>query len=379
MKIISFLLATGGFLCLTATSIYSAETAQTRMYCLSPKFQRATAYDNSFFRWNVDLTTLSFGINGELAPYFLTSSYTHSAYVQIYYELDDQTDDGRLALDVPNGGDANGDGFPDFFDVSQPVNNLVTSGYLQTSYYFPNGVNFQATWNRAAGSAAGTCSYQLYNPYTLENLQFTHTFTLLEYSGPLAYTPGSNSVSGDANLTQTGNPDNTLQGPIIFDKSTTDRFNTLTNKPGVWTNAAMQSLGFTSHVISRDLILLTNYYGYVQFNDFDPNTTDPDYTTWVISIDDSNDANANGIPDFSDDPLTVLPPRQPSLALAFGTTNLLLTISGDVNHLHEIQANTNLLTTNWLPVLSFNLTNDPQTVSVPMPAGNLNFWRVRAE
>ena len=90
----------------------------------------------------------------------------------------------------------------------------------------------------------------------------TCPFTLLEYTGPLTYTPGSNTVSAAVSLTQTGNPANTLKGPIVFMKSSTDRFNTLTNQPGIWTNAALQTLSFDSEIFSRGIPTWpTNYVG----------------------------------------------------------------------------------------------------------------------
>jgi len=195
-----------------------------------------------------------------------------------------------------------------------------------------------------------------------------------------ALTPGSNTVSASLNLTQTGNATKTLQGPIAFVKSTTDRFNTLTNQPGGWTNATLQPFSFDSEVFSRGIPTWpTNYAGYVYFADGDPSTAAPDYQLWVLSIDDTNDANANGIPDFSDDPASVTPPRAPHLSLARGATNLLLTISGSVGHTNQIQAIGSLASTNWQMTQSFLQTNDPQVVSLPLPAGTVKFWRVVAQ
>ncbi|MDE3067821.1 MAG: hypothetical protein KGJ60_09755 [Verrucomicrobiota bacterium] len=113
MKYILIFLMAGGLLWPGISR--SAETAQARLYCLSAQFQQATAtsvYDG--FYWRLNLTTLASGDNGELAPQFLTTSYTHSAYVDLYSELYGETDPGAIALNVP-ANDANGDGFPDFF------------------------------------------------------------------------------------------------------------------------------------------------------------------------------------------------------------------------------------------------------------------------
>ncbi len=142
----------------------------------------------------------------------------------------------------------------------------------------------------------------------------------------------------------------------------------------------MQTLSFDSEIFSRQIPTWpTNYAGYVFFADGDPGTASPDYQLWVLSIDDTNDANANGIPDFSDDPAGVTPPRVPQLSLVLGSTNLLLKISGDTGHTNQIQAISALTSTNWLTTQSFLQTNDPQVVSLPLPTGTPKFWRVVAQ
>jgi hypothetical protein len=112
--------------------------------------------------------------------------------------------------------------------------------------------------------------------------------------------------------------------------------------------------------------------------DGDPNTGEPDYLYWNLSVDDANDADHDTIPDFSDDPQTT-PVRQPKLTLALNANHLLLTISGDVGRMHEIQQLTALGSTNWQPVQSVTLTNDPQAVSLTLPTGDSSFWRVRTQ
>ena len=128
----------------------------------------------------------------------------------------------------------------------------------------------------------------------------------------------------------------------------------------------------------RDPYWPTNYYGWVDMQDGEPNTGEPDYLYWNLSIDDTNDADHDTIPDFSDDPQTA-PPRQPRLTLTLNAGHALLTIAGDVGRLHEVQQLTDLSSTNWQPVESVILTNDPQTVSLSSPVGNPTFWRVRAQ
>ena len=69
----------------------------------------------------------------------------------------------------------------------------------------------------------------------------------------------------------------------------------------------------------------------------------------------------------------------PQLALSVGATNLWLAISGDTGHTNLVQGISSLTTTHWQTVLSFKLTNNPQSVSLPLPDGTTTFWRVVAE
>ncbi|HUA67697.1 MAG TPA: hypothetical protein VMA13_04040 [Candidatus Saccharimonadales bacterium] len=369
-RFLILLLATGGLL--RSATGQSAETAQARLFCLSLQFQEGTTYGGT-----LDLSSISGTPNGELLPTFGDTSGNpwSSAFVLTYGGLG--TIDGVMQVNLPPAVDANNDGFNDFFEVSQGVTTTVTSGSYNTGY---STGTITATWSRTAGSPNGTCLLDLVDDTFGDLGTYTCPFTLLEYTGPLTYTPGSNTVSAAIALTQTGNSANTLQGPIVFIKSTSDRFDVLTNQPGVWTNAASQALSFTNEVFIRNIPSWpTNYAGYVYFADGNPSTAAPDYQLWVLSIDDSNDANDNGIPDFSDDPSTVTPPRAPLLSIALGATNVLITISGDVGHTDQIQEIGSLTSTNWQTALSFLQTNDPQVVSLPLPVNTPEFWRAAAQ
>lgn len=349
------------------------ETAQARLFCMSLQFQEGTTYGGT-----LDLSTVGGPpYNGELVPTFSSDSFGnpwgsgfalyYGGYGNIY---------GTLYVILPPFADVNSNGFADFFEVSQGVN-ATTSGYYTTDI---STGTITANWQRSAGSKDGICQLDLSDDTYGDLGTYSCPFTLLEYTGPLSYTPGSNAVLAVVNLAQTGNTASTLQGPINFDKSSTDRFNTLTNQPGVWTNAAMQTLDFDNEVFARDPSWPTNYAGYVYFADGNPNTSAADYQLWVLSIDDTNDANANGIPNFSDDPASIMPPpRTPQLALSQGSTNLWLAISGDVGRTNLIQEISSLASTNWQTTLSFVATNDPQVISLPLPSNSPTFWRVLAQ
>ncbi len=366
---ISFLLVLG--IMFAPVIGWAAQTARARMYCFSPRFQPAWD-DSATFTLYLSTLPILGQDNGELAPYFFTTNFTHGCYLDLTDYVGGKYD-GWMELNVPNLPDANGNTYPDFFEVSQPVNGTTNGIYSIPG--LSNGTRaVSASRGRSAGSHLGTCILTFYDTI-YGNLQFSPTFELIEYTGPLTYTPGSNVVSGVASLTQTGNSANQMQGPVQFVKVFTNRFNLSILQPGAWTNNANQTITFTNDLYERLPAWPTNYGGDFEFDDWDPNTADPDYLIWGLSIDDTNDFNHNGIPDFSDNP----PARRPSLSLKLNSTNLLITIHGDVGHPHQIQESLALPATNWQTVASVTLTNDPQLVSVALPATRVKYWRVQAQ
>jgi hypothetical protein len=56
---------------------------------------------------------------------------------------------------------------------------------------------------------------------------------------------------------------------------------------------------------------------------------------------------------------------------------VVLTIAGDVGHVHDIQQRPSVGASNWQTVNSVTLTSDPQNFTLSRPATN-NFWRVIA-
>ncbi len=355
---------------------FCAQTAHARLFCLSLRFQRGIATDSIGFRWTMDVTTLDFGINGELAPEFFVGGYSNGAWIELEEELFGDNFSGALALDTPDFVDANGNGHDDFFEVSQPVPSRTAVGAFNLPGFGSGPIT--AIWYREAGSAFGACAYTIPNPFG-GALNFQHGFELIEYHGTLSYTPASNTLSASLSLTNT-NTLATLEGPAMFVKSPTNRFNLLTLETAFLTNNALQVLDFYIDTpFLRRTNHATNYVGYVEFNDGDPNTIEEDYYTWRLSIDDANDTDKDGIPDFSDDPPGASPPRPPHLSLARGATNLLFTLSGDVGRLHHLLETGDLVSGNWVTNLSLTLTNDPQTISIPLPATSPRYWRARAQ
>ena|SRR5436190_2538610 len=346
----------------------AAETANARIWCFSLRFQQGTdSFDDT-----LDFTTISSGVNGELAPY---NGVTYiSTFLLDDFNFSGLTINGTIYLNLPPVLDANGNGFNDFFETALGIT-ATTSGSYSTAL---GSGTVTANWSRGVGSKDGTCTLHLVDNMFGDLGNFTHQFELIEYTGPLTYSPGTNTVSGAVNLVKTGDSTSLLKGPVQFVKVSTNRFNQLILQPGSWTNSTAQLLTYTNNVFLRTPPWTTNYYGLIKFADGDPNSTEPDYVFWMLSIDDPNDANHNGVPDFSDDPQVVSPPHPPKLGLTLTSTTVLISITGDVGRIHDVQQTFALPATNWQTVASVTLTNSPQPVSVASPASQAAFWRVVA-
>lgn len=349
----------------------AAQNATVRIYCLSIRFNEAR-FGGQNGIWRLDFTGINAGINGELFPVF-DQARSHYTSLIMTDEIFEDKYYGSLVLDVP-GTDNNGDGFPDLYDTS-----LAFSGNSAGTMHVPGvapGRGVNASWSRTADSHVGICVLNVQGFSS-----FTHTFNILEYKGTLSYTPGATNVSGNVAMTLTGVPNQELKGPISFNKSVSDPANELDFTNGIWTNALPEppeAFSFLAETFYRDADWPTNYYGYFEFGDWLLSTAEPDYYLWFVSIDDLNDADNDGIPDFSDNPQSVVP-RRPLLTLARTQNNLQLTISGDVGQVCQIQRSLTVNAVNWPMVSSVTLTNDPQIVTLPLPTDQTVFWRVQVQ
>ena len=369
MKIIAYAIS---FLLVVAPSLCAGETAGARFFSLSLRFQTATTKVVGQ-TYTLDLSTdPSSAPNGELTPLFQEGTYSHGSSFRLYDPTLAQDLMGDIAFDVPMAEDANGNGFSDFFEVSQSVAS-TTQGAFRSAV---DEGTVTATWTRGAGSSLGNCQLRLVGNTFGQLPDFNHVFELFDYSGLLSYAPGSNVVSGTLQLIQSPDSSNSFSGLITFTKEPTNRFNELILQAGSWTNQIGQALSYTNGFFLRDQSVATNYYGYVDFEDGDLNTAAPDFLTWILSIDDSNDGNSNGIPDFSDDPRALPPASRPVLLLTKSSNHLMLSISGEIGKEYELEEISSLSLTNWINALSVTLTNNPQVLELAIPNEAAKFWRV---
>jgi hypothetical protein len=309
---------------------------------------------------------------GDLAPWQTPGSELQlpggESYVSNIYLYDSSygdTSGGSINIAIQTPTDSDNNRYPDFFEVSKAVNAVMPNGMMDI-WGYGRVYNVSASWTRAAGSRTGNCRIRVEDGYWGT---FQHTFEIMEYTGTLSYTPALNTVSGTLALTQTGNAANTFQASVQFLKTGP---NELMLQPGLSSGTPLSTLySFTNHLFTRDIAWPTNYAGYIEFSDGDPYTFEP-YANWVLSIDDSNDSDRDGIPDFTDDPVVLPPPRRAQLSLARGAGNLQLTIRGDVGREYELQRTASLATPDWQTAQTVTLSTDPQTISLPATAG---FWR----
>ena len=265
-------------LSLTPLSLRSAQTASARVYCNSV---RVYTGGGGPYGWDeLDLTTLSYGINGELAPFANPTTYTHWSWFELYDGLWEVTYGGLLNMNLPAFQDANTNGYDDFFEVSRSVS-ASSSGVWTFDGVDVYGLSVQ--WYRSAGSTSGQCTFNL-SGYG----QFTHYFNILEYTGPLTYTPGASVVSGTVDLVRTESPASVFRGPVQFVKVSANPSNQLNLASGYWTNEYSESLFVYPHLFTRNTLWPTNYRGTIEFQDGDLSTGDEDYFMWTMSITDLN-------------------------------------------------------------------------------------------
>jgi len=304
--------------------------------------------------------------NEVLAPLPAGSAYTHWSYLI----LEDPSMYGSstpVMLDVPKL-DANGDGIADIFETSQTIA-ASTSGTYENDW---GQQVISAVWNRGAGSTAGTCELTLRDSILGDMGPFHATFDIVEYAGQLKYTPGSNLVSATVSLVKQGDQSYEFQGALQLIKSPSDRFNELTYENFTWTHSINGDIPFGSGTLTRVPGSPNTYQTLLPLENGGE-------SGWTLSIEDTNDADHNGIPDLSDDLPAPKLPRRPRLTVSLTPAELRLGIEGDVGHTHRIFEASSPNATAWTLTRTVSLSSDPQVISLPLPAGQPKFWKVDAQ
>lgn len=224
-------------------------------------------------------------------------------------------EDGIVALSFSTT-DRDGNGFPDFAQYDQPVY-LVGSGTIYSFQPRPYSAPFSVTLSRAAGNVVGsyTASAQLptgtayYNGEfdvgaSYGNVTYDRSSQTISIAGIITSSPGSfqNGQGSGSYTVQGGNV--VLAPMLIITQSGTYQANqtTLSRVSGT-----------------------TKFRGNLTLQDGNLYTSWPDYTAWMLEINDPNDLDHNGIPDIIDAPLVPPSITQPPMGtnIVQGSTLLL--------------------------------------------------------
>lgn len=361
-------------LCAPAQLANAAQTAQVHLICGSVRFERGQTGAVAF----MELTTIAPAINGELRTDYASGNFTYQADFFLSNSVAGTVVSGSLVLPPPSMADAATNGIPDFFEAAHPV---AWTNDLGTFMSSSGTGQLAAAWSRPAGTNTGECwlTFTFDAPALRET--YRCPFSILEYAGSLHYQSSSNGVSSPVALNQVCHVTNTLSATMVLTR-TANWFHELSLAAGGWTNAAGLTLPYPEVQLSRQLPTTLSFhpsiFAIAYFcEDGNPETVQPDYLNWLLTIDDPNDADGDGIPDLAD-VYFANPARPPTLAFVTIDTHLFLQLSGDVGRVHEVQEAESLSSTNWQKVASFILAEDPQLLVAPPFSESARFWRAVA-
>ncbi len=358
---------------LFATTGFSAQKiAQARLTCLSLRFSPATT-DSLGQDYLLEIGTVpSAGqLNGELAPTFDDRIPSHGTSFRLTSAVFPEPLTGDLVVDVAGDADTDLDGYSDFFEVDKLIALTVTRGLFRTAL---DRGNVLASWSREAGSARGTCKLTLESDTFGELPTLLATFELLNYQGPLTYTTDTGQIEGSIHLERSGSVKDVLSGQVTFLRSVTNRFEDLKMVAGSWTNSEQKKLSLFDTLVSRDSTLRTNYFTIVEFQDGDLRTVDDDFYNWQLSIDDTNDADQDGIPDFSDDPT----PKPVTLKIVPSGDRVLIEVSGQAGRAFDLEETSSLVApVKWTFVSGVVLLQNVQTIEAPVGGRETAYWRLK--
>ncbi len=226
-------------------------------------------------------------VSGELRPRTTTAGLYEGAYAQATPLL--IVDFGSYAVSLPTA-DSDQNGIPDAIQFDRD-GNFSASG---SGFSVPTGLPFSISirFNRSAGSADGTYTATTQNAAGQANT-VSGQYSLLSYQGSVSYTRGSSNTMG-VSVTGLFQGGVTLTGSTTFTTANADQLSyaafTGRDSAGTAYQARAGTLTRSGNTYRGDLVLVDGL----------PQTSWADFTSYVFVITDLNDANGNGIPDFTD-------------------------------------------------------------------------------
>lgn len=356
----------GGILVVMMLGWHTVHAADARisLHCLSVRITTGAA-SSLGLSYTLDITSSrpeSGVINHELHPIFgAEAPATHGSYYLINGDIFFEPVPGRLLLDVPESRDSDTNGMPDFYEVGHAFQ-ATTQGIFED---IENSGNVTAVWTRAANSRLGTCRLT----FDTYGLTFDHSFEIQEFRGVLPYQIEGTDAVASVTLTQADNESRTWSGRLVFQRNNIDQ---LALQSGALTNELEEALDYLE---SPEIFRFgSTYADFFIFRDGDLSTSVEDYDFWWLRIDDPNDTNGNGIPDFSDTPSQAV---SPLLDLRRDGDKLLLSITGQIGQTYDLEHSEVIVPANWSVLDRITLTNNPQVTEIALPSGP-SFWRLKS-
>jgi hypothetical protein len=291
---------------------------------------------------------------------------------------------GQLLVELPLDVDQDEDGIPDFHQVSQAVNASTEAGYFEISDPLDpvnpiDDGSVRVAWTRSAGAHRGTCVITLEgSTFITAPLAFTHAFEIAEYEGTYAYVPSPDLVVGELDVTRIGYPDQQMRGELVLEPwQDVQMVNGADIVPSTFVNSLAREFSLDTGYIEYSAEFPVEYFGGFFWSDNDIETsTQFGLGTFFIGIDDSNDYEADGIPDLTDPPPDTAPFR---LTVNRSGADYALAIEGELGGTFQLQMKTSLTGgSDWSIVESITLTNSPQAVPLAIPDTASAFWRLVA-
>ncbi len=349
----------------------STNTAGVRLFCISIRVEPGSA---SQFGLDYHLTFSSADFsppNDEVFPIFQDTA-SHATYFLLDGPEFPEPLPGELDLVVPEDLDADTNGIPDFYEVKEEIAAAGSDGVWGS----PTGTGTaRLTWQRQAGHRDGTVAIQLTSDEFGDLPEFSHPFEIIEYGGTLQYQPTSGTVTGLVALKRVGLETSTLAGPLVMDRNPTNHLLQFTINGSNLTNEMGQTVPVSVGDLESDPDYVMDYFGVLALLNGDPATPEIDYELFYMGIDDSNDADNDGIPDLTDDLET--PPTPPRLLLAREGASLRLDISGQSNFVYTLERASTLAPDPWVSNRLVTLSQTNLSIALPDVSGPSGFWRLR--
>ena len=288
---------------LISTSSALANTANINGISYSVSFHKATAYIGGHLfevyfttyddnRYSVPLYDYSDGYyyySQELKK--VGSLYKMDYFLIVDYYVDDY---GEISIDLGSA-DINSNGIDDFCEKSLSFNKSV-SGTWYSSDGGSGGLNGSITRN--ANSNGGTYSLTAHNT-DVGDMPMSGNFYVGTVSGTIDYLEKEKTFSITYRFTfdSQSSPQTIETSYEILDQ----------NRIKVNAKEIFPSTVFTRNG--------NTYSAVIVLTDGEPITSWPDYQKWLVLIEDTNDADGDGIPDLSDPPEPKGMPWMPLLLL----------------------------------------------------------------